>query len=152
LSERGLTLLEVLVALGITALLLVVALPMMSSGSPALRLESAAREIADDLRAAHAAAIAGNRTVVFRIDLASGVFGHDRSKPHHGRDAELSLALYTTEEQRVGTSAGTIRFFPDGGSTGGGIALSAGSRRVMVLVDWLTGAVSVAPGTRGDAR
>jgi general secretion pathway protein H len=147
LSERGLTLLEVLVALGITALLLVVAMPMMPIGSTALRVESTAREIAADLREAHAAAIAGNRTVVFRIDLASGVFGHERAKPHGGHNAGIQLALYTTDEQRAGAGAGAIRFFADGGSTGGGVAVGVGAQRIMVLVDWLTGHVSVAPQT-----
>ena len=147
MSERGLTLLEVLVALGITALLLVVAMPMMPIGSTALRVESTAREIAADLREAHAAAIAGNRTVVFRIDLVSGVFGHERAKPHGGHNAGIQLALYTTDEQRAGAGAGTIRFFADGGSTGGGVAVGVGAQRIMVLVDWLTGHVSVAPRT-----
>ena len=150
MSERGLTLLEMLVALGIMALLLVVVLPMMPSGSPALRVASMARGIAADLREAHAAAIAGNRTVVFRIDLASGTFGHDGVKPHGGQGAGVELALYTTDEQRIGTGAGTIRFFADGGSTGGGVAVSAGAQRIMVLVDWLTGHVSVASRTAAD--
>src|SRR5260370_40455174 len=135
MSDRGLTLLEMLVALGIMALLLVVALPMMRSGSAALRVESTAREIAADLREAHAAAIAGDRTVVFRIDLASGVFGHEHAVRHGGRDAEIQLALYTTDEQRAGASAGTIQFFPDGGSTGGGISSGAAAPRTQGLVD-----------------
>lgn len=151
MSERGLTLLEMLVALGITALLLVVALPITSTGSPALRVESVAREIATDLREAHAAAIAGNRTVVFRIDLASGAFGHERAKPHDGHSAGLQLTLYTTDDQRSNARAGTIRFFPDGGSTGGGVVVGAGAQRLMVLVDWLTGHVSVMPRTAADA-
>jgi general secretion pathway protein H len=152
MSERGLTLLELLVALGITALLLVVVLPMMPIGSSALRVESTAREIAADLREAHATAIAGNRTVVFRIDLASGAFGHEHAKPHGGHGDGLQLALYTSDEQRSGAHAGTIRFFPDGGSTGGGIAVGAGPQRIMVLVDWLTGHISIAPRTAADDR
>jgi general secretion pathway protein H len=145
MSQRGLTLLEMLVALGLMALLLVIAIPSMTGGSVTLRLESAAREIADDLRQAHAAAIAGNRTIAFRLDVASGTFSHDGAKQHGGADAGIHLALFTTEQQRINGHLGTIQFFADGGSTGGGIELSAGSRRVMVLVDWLTGHVSLAP-------
>lgn len=145
MSERGLTLLEVLVALGIMAFLLVVTLPMMPNGSSALRVESAAREVAADLREAHAAAVARNRTVVFHIDLASGVFGHEGAKSHGRRVTGVDLVLYTTDRQRIGAKAGTIRFFPDGGSTGGGVGVRAGTRRFIVLVDWLTGHISVAP-------
>ena len=151
MSERGLTLLEMLVAMGLMAMLLIVTIPLMPAGSTTLRLESAAREVADDLRQAHAAAIAGNRTVTFRLDLASGAFGHDGSNEHGGLNPDIGVALYTTDEQRINGHVGTIRFFADGGSTGGGVEFSAGSQRLMVLVDWLTGHVSLAPRPAGGA-
>ena len=145
------TLLEVLVALGIMALVLAVALPMRPRGASTIELESAAQEIAADLRETRAAAIARNKPVSFRIDVASGAYGHDRQKQLPGKTAGIHVTLFTTEQQRLSQSLGSIRFFPDGGSTGGGVALTAGARRVVVLVDWLSGQVSVAPDAAGGA-
>src|SRR6266851_4843445 len=45
-----------------------------------------------------------------------------------------------------------IRFFPDGSSTGGGVALSLGGERYDILVDWLTGGVSVHAGAAAAGR
>jgi general secretion pathway protein H len=43
----------------------------------------------------------------------------------------------------VSESIGQIRFFPDGSATGGRIGLTLGAQQVEVVVDWLTGLVSV---------
>jgi len=41
-----------------------------------------------------------------------------------------------------------VRFFPDGGSTGGEITIVAGARRRVIEVDWLTGRAALREGTR----
>jgi general secretion pathway protein H len=43
----------------------------------------------------------------------------------------------------VADAAGAIRFYPDGGSSGGGVVVRDGGRRFIVLVDWLSGNISV---------
>src|SRR4051812_1783676 len=97
--DRGLTLLEVLVALGIMSMALAVALPFAPKSGSTIEVDTTAREIAAGLRGARAAAIASNRFVEFRVDVATGVFGHDRaSRPHSANG--INLALFTTEEQR----------------------------------------------------
>jgi general secretion pathway protein H len=55
----------------------------------------------------------------------------------------LELKLYTAQRDIVGDKIGAIRFFPDGGSTGGRITLAAGERKYDVDVDWLTGRVTI---------
>jgi general secretion pathway protein H len=141
-SDRGLTLLEVLVALGIMAMALAVALPFAPKSGTTIEVDTTAREIAAGLRGARAAAIASNRFVEFHVDVANGIFGYDRaSRPHNANG--INLALFTTEERRRGDASGSIRFFPDGSSTGGGVSVSYGKRRLVVMVDWLSGGVSV---------
>jgi general secretion pathway protein H len=151
-TESGLTLLEVLVALGIVAMAIGLGLPLLQRGSSPLQATSAAREIAAALRESRAVAIAENRVVAFWLDTGAGRFGYGERRfalPAQGSDAPLSLILYTTEDQQTGGSArvrsgaGLIRFFPGGGSTGGGVAVSDSRRRILITVDWLSGQVGV---------
>jgi len=68
----------------------------------------------------------------------------DRDPPS---DVELpkgiDLKLYTAQSEVTSERKGGIRFYPDGSSTGGRITLSAGERKYLVDVDWLTGRVSI---------
>jgi general secretion pathway protein H len=43
----------------------------------------------------------------------------------------------------VSDSVGAVRFDPDGGSTGGRVAIAGGDNTWWVGVDWLSGRVSV---------
>lgn len=134
-SARGFTLLEVMVALAIMALGMSTAMTFMPKRSSALEVESTARQIAAMLREARSTAIASNHPVGVHVDASRGNFG--------ARTTPLQLELYTTADQSTTESAGSIRFYPDGGSTGGGVAVKDGARRFVVLVDWLSGNVSV---------
>jgi general secretion pathway protein H len=137
-NQNGLTLLEALVGLAVMAALVTVLVPFMQPKSGA-NLDLAARQIAVQLRQTQNAAIRNSRPAEIVIDIAAGRVGHDRiaqTKP------PITLSLRTVGEQRRGTTAGAIQFFPDGGSTGGGITLTQGTRRMEIVVDWLTGRIS----------
>lgn len=154
-SESGLTLVEVLVALGIVAMAIGLGLPILQRGSSLLQASTAAREILAVLREARTAAITENRVVAVRIDTKAGTFGYGERRfalPTPSGNTPLSLILYTTEDQRVGKSTdgtGIIRFFPGGGSTGGGVAVSDSRRRILVTVDWLSGQIRMADAVTG---
>ena len=151
-SESGLTLVEVLVALGIVAMAIGLGLPMLQRGSSPLQASTAAREILAVLREARTVAITENRVIAVWVDTKAGTFGYGERRfalPHPAGNAPLSLMLYTTEDQRVGSSTGgtgMIRFFPAGGSTGGGVAVSDSRRHILITVDWLSGQIRMTEG------
>lgn len=58
-------------------------------------------------------------------------------------DPRLGITLITATREIIDSGAGGIRFYPDGTSTGGGITLSLNQRQYHVVVDWLTGHVTV---------
>jgi general secretion pathway protein H len=50
----------------------------------------------------------------------------------------MAVAMTVAENERT-TNIGGIRFFPDGQSSGGEIALTLDGRSTRIAVNWLTG-------------
>jgi general secretion pathway protein H len=117
----GFTLIELLVSLAVLGLALSLIASYKPPWSRGLGLRATAAELAAGLR------------------LARSEAGMPRHLP-----PDLSLELLTISGEALNGREGTIRFNPDGSSTGGRISLADGRRRIGVGVDWLTGRVSVA--------
>src|SRR5690606_3160869 len=56
---------------------------------------------------------------------------------------DMILRLTTAQQELTGEKTGGIRFFPDGSSTGGNIAVVLGEREWKINVGWLTGEVTL---------
>ncbi len=140
-----------LVVLGILALVMTMTVPFLA-GSPAkAELTATAREIAAALRETRGRAIERGHTEAFLIDAAAGTFrGADGGRIRHV-PSDIRLFPLTAPEDRRRDALASIRFFADGSSTGGGVRLIQGNRRSEVLVDWLTGRVSL-PGITTASR
>jgi general secretion pathway protein H len=142
-GQLGFTLLELMVVIGILALALAIVAPSLNRARLGLMVRSAAYELAGGLRAARAAAQAGNRVEVVTLDLArrrywaEGVVG-PRTFP-----ASVAVELAVPESERLGASAGRVRFFPDGSASGARVVLNDGRSTASVLVDWLNGDVRI---------
>jgi general secretion pathway protein H len=140
-QQAGFTLIELLVTLAIVSFALVLVVGYKPPWSRALGLRGAAAEIVDGLRVARSRAIAQNRATRFEIDLNGHRFQID-SDPVRQLPTSLGLAMLTITGERQGSNTGSIRFNPDGSSTGGRISLADGGRAITIGVDWLTGRVS----------
>jgi general secretion pathway protein H len=140
---RGFTLIEIVATLAILGLGLVLITGYKPPWSSGLGLKAMAAELASGLRLARSEAIAGNRSVAFDLDLVGRRYRVGAGMPRP-LPANLSIELLTIAGERQGSGVGDIRFYPDGSSTGGRIALADGRRRMAVGVDWLTGRISVA--------
>ena len=137
MAERGFTLLELLVVLVVMTLVIGAVPIVMSGGVSGLGLKAAAREVAGALRHARGRAIALNDEVVFAIDGETG-----RYAVTPGGRAGV-LAEGTEVRVRPESAANAVRFFPDGGSTGGRVTISRDRRRYELRIDWLTGQVTI---------
>jgi general secretion pathway protein H len=141
-ADAGFTLLEVLVVLAVLGMALTLFAVRGNPVSPAVQARAAARDISEALRAAHAEAVATNRSIFFVIDVANRDYRWGREAPHTVPPG-VRLALLTSRDELVTSSVGKIRFDPDGGASGGRVTVDGGGRAWWVGVDWLSGRVSV---------
>jgi general secretion pathway protein H len=141
-SIAGFTLIELVVVLAITALLLGLATGFFRGPQARTTLSSAAREIASGFRAAREEAILRGRPEVVAVDVMSGAWRRPGSQPRY-LPRGVRAVLFAQDTDVDGRGRGLIRFYPDGSSSGGGLSLEAKGLRYEVLVDWLTGGVTI---------
>jgi general secretion pathway protein H len=131
--ERGFSLIELIVVLAILSIVAVAVAPLATPWRRGTLIDVAAREVVLGLRAARAAAIYGNKETVFTLDGAAGHYWSD------GAPAPKTLPGRITAAFAPGTSLGRIRFFPDGGASGGTIVLRDTYRSASIRIDALSG-------------
>lgn len=141
--HRGFTLIELLVVMVIIGLAYSLVPPLFSSGVSGAELKAATRQLATGLRKARSEAITRKREAVLALDVEQRKFqisGNSRiySLPH-----KVDVNLQTAQSELYSGQTGSIKFFPDGSSTGGRVSLMAGDVKYQVDVDWMTGRVVI---------
>ena len=142
-GQAGFTLLEVIVVLVLAGIIYALLLAVPMRGASVADLKSAARTLASGLRQAQSTALSTRRDAVLTIDLDAREFEVTGSEGARSLPRDLDLKLYTAQTEVASERKGSIRFYPDGSSTGGRITVAAGERKYLVDVDWLTGRVSI---------
>jgi general secretion pathway protein H len=138
-ATAGFTLVELLVVLAIIALVAGIGVPYMTGrSSDRVRLETTARHIAEALRVSRAAAVLRNAEIALTIDTENHNF-ESAAAPRRTVDSDIAIRLKIAEPERLTSSRGGVRFFPDGSSTGGDIYLSLHGLDARICVNWLSG-------------
>lgn len=141
--QAGFTLIELLVVLVIMAMAYALASPMISSGVSGTELKASARQLAAGLRRARSEAVARRHEVAMTVDVDGRQFQLSGDQRVYRLPKSVTVQLFTAQSELVGGSAGAIRFYPDGGSTGGRITVTALQRKYDVDINWLTGQVAI---------
>ena len=139
---RGFTLVELLIVLVIAALILALVGTSISRNISGAEMRTASRKVAASLRYTRTHAILSKSEQVFVVDTENRTYrAGDRSeeKLPEGMNVELN----TARSELTSETVGAIRFYPDGGSTGGNVRLEANGRVYQVNVAWLTGEASL---------
>ncbi len=137
---RGFTLLELLVVLVILTLVVAVAGPSLSRSS-ATELKASARNLAAGLRWTRSVAVTQNRPAALSLDVERRQFQLPGETRIRELPSSIQITLFTARSEVESEARGTIRFFPDGSSTGGRITLSTDRLAYLIDVAWLTGKV-----------
>jgi general secretion pathway protein H len=142
MDQRGFTLLELLVVLAIIGVVLALVPGFILRSQPRLDVDVAARAMADALRQARSDAVLQNREQLFALDVEERLFRIDQRAPVQ-IDKGIEITFRSARSEAMSETIGRIRFYPDGSATGGRIGLALDGQQVEVVVDWLTGLVSL---------
>jgi general secretion pathway protein H len=142
--EAGYTLLELLVVISVAGLLTAAFAPNIFAGRKTVELRAAAQDLTALLKRTRGQALANNREAAVFVDVDAKVFGVEGAATERPLPTEAEIRFLTAAEEVSRAGRGSIRFFPDGSATGGGIRLSQDGRSYLVSVHWLTGQVSLA--------
>jgi general secretion pathway protein H len=138
--QRGFTMLELMVAITIVALLLAVAVPASVRFYDSVQYRQAVRDVVTALASARYSAVNSGRAQDVVIDPAAGTIALNKELTR--LPGGLKIAVHSAQELNR-ERQGVIRFYPEGGSSGGGIDLERGDGTgVSISVDWLVGRVS----------
>src|SRR5271155_3257438 len=97
IHDAGFTLIELLVVITILGLMAGLVVAYLPNGNSALNLKSAASELAAEMRLARARAIASDRPVAVRLNVASHCYRVDND-PVRCLPANLSVAALTVAD------------------------------------------------------
>jgi general secretion pathway protein H len=141
MSDKGYSLVELLTVLAVLALLTALTgVYLRGTGKP-FALRVAALDLASCLRLARASAIAQNKERVVAIDLDR------RSYACPGKSGllppESRLLFRTAASEYLKDKMALLRFFGDGGATGGHVFMEEHGQIWAVRVNWLSGSVEV---------
>jgi general secretion pathway protein H len=142
--DTGFTLVEVMVVMVIIALVMGLVATSISRSISGAESRAAARKIVASLRYTRTRAILDKRETVFLVDTDARTYTAP-GRPGVTLPEGVEVSITTARTELTSESAGGIRFFPDGGSTGGHVDLLVNKRLYRVDVAWLTGEATLAP-------
>ena len=142
-NQAGFTLIELLVVLVIMAMAYTLASPMISSGVSGTELKASARQLAAGLRKARSEAVARGHETALTVDVEGRNFQISGDQRVYRLPKSIAVQLFTAQSELISDNSGAIRFFPDGGSTGGRITVRSTQRKYDVDINWLTGQVAI---------
>lgn len=140
---RGFTLIEILVVLLLAALMLALVPPLFSSSVSRAGMSALAEKVAASLRRTRSQAVFRGESVPWHLDIEQGIFQIGDAGRKQQLNKDVSITLTTARSEMQGEAIAAIRFYPDGGSTGGEITLQQDKRRKTISVDWITGRIGV---------
>lgn len=139
-SDRGFSLLELLVVLVLLALVAVAVLLFHRANGPSLRVLGLA--LAAELNSARATAIAKDQPVEVTIEETGQGYRAGNAR-RVVLPETVRLSFESSQTLVKGNAEPRLLFFADGSSSGGLFRLVGSGQAVDIRVDWMSGAISI---------
>ncbi|MCW6508719.1 prepilin-type N-terminal cleavage/methylation domain-containing protein [Lichenifustis flavocetrariae] len=143
-AVAGFTLIEMMIVITLMALSMLFLGPMLGRSTSARDLDDLGRRVALQARMARIQSMRGNLETALAFDPVTRSFLVLPGQDHLALPVDVSATLTTGRDLADGDRP-TIRFLPDGRSSGGEIRLIARDASIHLVVDWLTGWVRRMP-------
>jgi general secretion pathway protein H len=140
-GQAGFTLLELMLVLAILAMATVAVSSLYRSNVGSTGFQSSAQVLASRLRDLRAAAMGRGTEKVATIDVNRRIVKFEDGRPPVAFDHNVKLEVTAAESEQLSPSVAGVRFYPNGSSSGGVIALHRNGQVFEVQVNWLTGRV-----------
>ena len=105
-------------------------------------MRSAASKMASTIRYTRTRAILDKQEQVFVVDTEARSYTAPKREPVTLPEG-MNVKVMTARSELTSEAVGGIRFYPDGGSTGGHVELEANGRIYRINIAWLTGEATV---------
>jgi len=138
--QHGFTLMELVAVMALLAVAIAVVSFSVSKSLTSAKIEAASRDLAAMLKYTRGQAIVKGQQQIFELNIETN------SYKAPGRaivrlPPSMHLGLLTATNELTSAQSGSIRFYPDGSSTGGHVTVYLGKREWHINVSWLTGEV-----------
>ncbi|MCC6345857.1 MAG: prepilin-type N-terminal cleavage/methylation domain-containing protein [Nitrospirales bacterium] len=139
-TEKGFTLLELLIVMFLMTLLLGIAAVSLSNSLPSSQVNATARDIASTLKHARSLALLSGEDQVLSLDLNARRYGVE-GKPFRAIPADIAVMVTTPLSGEIRSGTYRIVFRPMGVADAGTIIVSNSKRTVLIEADPVVGAV-----------
>ena len=143
-TVHGFSLLELLVVIAIIGLVAGVTATRLSSSSESTLLKTETRKLLTHMRAIRGRAISESTTYSLTTVNMEHTYTVRPEETLFELPESLSITILPAHTQTLVDPA--ISFYPDGSTNGGSIAVAGSTGQHTILINWITGEVSLAPG------
>lgn len=139
-SVAGFTILELLVAISIVGLVMAVSVPATARFYQSIKYREAIRDVITTLASARYRAVNTGKVQDVSINPETNVLSFRQTRRQIPE--KLNVAVHSSRELNR-DDEGVIRFYPEGGSSGGDIDLERpDGSGIKISIDWLMGRVT----------
>ena len=141
--SQGFTLIEIVIVILLLSLILGLVSPTIINSIQRSKLNKVGSDLVAAIRYTRAQALIKNEEQGITFDLAESTYQIPVKNKVVNVPKLFDMKLITAATESDSDTTGTIRFFPDGSSTGGRITLKGENKTWVVNIAWLTGNVEL---------